>query len=189
MREIATDPKYPQAYYHYLATYYGSRDYFECHDIMEEYWKEQPNARHTGCWLVFIRIAVACYHARRGNWAGARKMMAKAAAETDPASMTELGMDGPALAGLLASTSREWERESAVYRDLPLPIADPALERESRQVCAANGWTWDMPLHLVADDIVNRHLTRDRTPVVEARRQSAERKRLARRVQDGKQRN
>jgi len=180
MYGTATEPKYPQAYYRYLATYYGLRDYFECHDIMEEYWKEQPNARHTGCWLVFIRIAVACYHARRGNWAGARKMMAKAAAETDAALMSELGMDGEALASLLTLTSREWEGEAAVYRDLPLPIADPALERESRKMCAANGWTWNTPLQQVADDIVHRHLTRDRTPVVEARRQSAERKWQAR---------
>lgn len=180
MHEIAPEPTYPQAYYRYLATYYGARDYFECHDIMEEYWKERSDSRYAGCWLVFIRIAVACYHARRGNWAGARKMMAKAAAETDPALMAELGMDGEALAGLLAQTSREWEKENAVYRDLPLPIADPALERESREMCAANGWTWNMPLRHVADDIVHRHLTRDRTSVVEARRQSAERKMQAR---------
>lgn len=180
MRDIVQEPKYPQAYHRYLATYYGSRDYFECHDIMEEYWKEHPSDRYAGCWLVFIRIAVACYHARRGNWAGARKMMAKAAAETDPALMSELGMDGEALASLLAATSREWEGGAAVYRDLPLPLADPALERESRFLCAANGWTWDMPLHQVEADIVHRHLTRDRTAVVEARRQSAERKMQAR---------
>ncbi len=180
MHEIPSDPKYPQAYCRYLATYYGLRDYFECHDIMEEYWKEQPNARYTGCWLVFIRIAVACYHARRGNWAGARKMMAKAAEETDAALMSELGMDGEALSDLLSVTSHEWSQANAVFRDLPLPIADPVLEQESRRICAANGWAWDTPLHQVAEAIVHRHLTRDRAPVVEARRQSAERKMQAR---------
>lgn len=172
---------YPQAYYDYLATYYGLRDYFECHDIMEEYWKEQPNSRYTGCWLVFIRIAVASYHARRGNWAGARKMMAKAAAEADPRLMSELGMDGDKLASLLKDTAERWsEAEPPVYRDLALPIIDPLLEAESRSRCLANGWTWDTPLHQVQEHIVHRHLTRDRAPVVEARKQSAERKRLAR---------
>jgi len=112
-------------------------------------------------------------------------MMAKAAVETNPALMSELGMDGEALAGLLRRTSSEWEQEdSPVYRDLALPIADPALEEESRRLCAVNGWLWDTPLHQVEDDIVHRHLTRDRSPVVEARRQSAERKRQARERRD-----
>lgn len=172
---------YPDAYIEYLAEFYGSRDFFECHEIMEAYWKRQTGTRYTGSWLVFIRIAVACYHARRGNWAGARKMMAKASSETDPELMDELGMDGAALSALLRDTSAEWLcSERPKYRDLELPIADESLAEAARQSCLAKGWTWRTPLETVPADVVHRHLTRDRAPVVEARRLSAERKQEAR---------
>ena len=151
-----------------MATYYGKRDYFECHDIMEEQWKLDAHSRYTGSWLVFVRIAVACYHARRGNWAGARKMMAKAAKEADAKILTELGLDGEKLVAVLRRTSDAWnDAKCPVYEDLPLPIADPLLLEESKRICRANGWTWDTPLQDVPYDIVHRHLTRDphrRTP-------------------------
>ncbi|WP_123040692.1 DUF309 domain-containing protein [Cohnella candidum] len=171
---------YPESYLAYLAEYYGSRDFFECHEIMEEYWKEQTGSRYEGCWLVFIRIAVACYHARRGNWAGARKMMAKAAAEADPVRMEELGMNGAELKERLRKTASAWNAEQPPsYTDFEFPIADPWLLQLSQQACLEQGWEWGTPLDRLGPDIVNRHLTRDRTHVVEARRLSAERKRQA----------
>lgn len=173
---------YPQAYIEFLATYYGSRDFFECHDIMEDYWKEQGASRYAGCWLVFIRLSVACYHARRGNWSGARKMMAKAAEEIDAARMSELGIDGNALALLLRKTAEAWrETVNPVYHDIALPFTDAALEAEGQRICRERGWRWGTPSDQIEADIVHRHLTRDRTAVVEARRLAAARKQATRR--------
>ena len=31
---------YPEAYIEYLMYFHGNRDYFECHEVLEEYWKE-----------------------------------------------------------------------------------------------------------------------------------------------------
>lgn len=172
---------YPQAYVEFLAAYYGSRDFFECHDIMEDYWKSQGETRHTGSWLVFIRLSVACYHARRGNWAGARKMMAKAAEEIDASRMNELGIDGQALAQLLRQTAAEWsDTAHPVYRDIALPLTDVALEAEARRLCRERGWRWGTPSDEIDADVIHRHLTRDRTAVVEARRLAAEQRRAAR---------
>jgi hypothetical protein len=172
---------YPQEYVQFLAAFHGSRDFFECHDIMEALWKENGATPYTGCWLVFTRLAVACYHARRGNWAGARKMMAKAAEEIDPSRMDELGIDGHALARMLRQAAVAWSSEiHPVYRDFVLPLVDAGLEKQARQVCRDNGWIWGISSDQVDADIVNRHLTRDRTAVVEARRLAAERKRAAR---------
>ncbi|WP_276351470.1 DUF309 domain-containing protein [Cohnella caldifontis] len=179
--DTAQSVPYPQSYLRYLAEYHGSRDYFECHEIMEEYWKEQTGSRYEGSWLVLIRVAVASYHARRGNWAGARKMIAKAADEIEPARMNELGLDGGRLAEMLRRAAREWaEGDSRTFRDLELPIADPALLRECRRICSENGWSWQPPVQDVPSEIVNRHLTRDRSGVVEARRQAAYRKKKGR---------
>lgn len=170
--------RYPRAYIDFLAEFHGSRDFFECHEIMEEFWKEEAGSAFERCWLALIRISVACYHARRGNWSGARKMLAKAMAETDAARMEQLGMDGGKLKALLAALSEEWEgSKEPVYRDPDLPIRDPLLLRAAVQACESKGWAWTTPSEKAAPEVVNRHLTRDRSGVVEARRLAAESKR------------
>jgi uncharacterized protein len=172
---------YPHQYTEFLAEYHGSRDFFECHEIMEEYWKQQKGSRHEGCWLVFVRISVACYHGRRGNWAGARKLMAKAAEEVDPLKMSELGLHGDQLARMVTETSRQWnEIIHPVYCDLDLPIADSRLTEEGVRVCKEKGWDWRMPSSQADEYIVHKHLLRDRTDVVKTRKLSAERKKRSR---------
>jgi hypothetical protein len=171
---------YPDAYVKYLAVYHGARDFFECHEIMEEYWKNQTGARHEKCWLALIRLAVACYHARRGNWPGARKMMGKALQEVNPQLMDELGLDGRRLARMMRETQDRWANEiDTVYEDIDLPVTDPALLQEAMRVCQECGWTWGMPSRKAHPDVIHRHLTRDRTEVIEARHQAARRKRRA----------
>ncbi len=172
---------YPEAYLQYLAAYYGSRDFFECHEIMEEYWKEQAGTRYESCWLALIRIAVACYHARRGNAPGARKMMEKALQNLEPALFNELGMNGEALAARMREALCRWHAEQKpVYEDLDLPITDPHLLQEARRVCLQEGWEWGTPTERVEADVIHRHLTRDRTAVVEARQRAAVQKRKQR---------
>jgi len=33
---------YPEPYLEYLIQFHAERDYFECHEILEEYWKSAP---------------------------------------------------------------------------------------------------------------------------------------------------
>jgi len=171
---------YPQAYIDYLAEYYGSRDYFECHEIMEEYWKEDELPEYRTCWLVLIRIAVCQYHSRRGNWSGAIKLIGKAAAEVEPALFERLGVDGDELTKLLQRMLVEWNRPGAAYRDIELPIRDERLMAAARRRSAELGYTWALPGMKAGEDVIHRHLTRNREEVVAARAESAMRKALSR---------
>ncbi|TVY02323.1 DUF309 domain-containing protein [Cohnella terricola] len=173
---------YPEAYVAYLAEYYGSRDYFECHEIMEEFWKENPESEFTSCWLVLIRISVCLYHARRGNWKGAVKLMGKAAREADPQLFDRLGVDGSSLSARLRQVSLDWSDPGAVYDDIELPITDERLLRAARRRCAELGYAWGIRGVDVGDEVIHRHLTRDRSDVVAARAESFERKALSRRI-------
>jgi len=171
---------YPQAYIDYLAEYYGSRDYFECHEIMEEYWKEDERSEYRTCWLVLIRIAVCLYHSRRGNWTGALKLMGKAADEAQPELFDRLGIDGKELAEMLKRTAREWSAPDANYQDLELPIRDANLLAAAKKRCEELGYSWGHPGREAGEAIVHRHLTRDRSEVVSARAESARLKALSR---------
>jgi uncharacterized protein len=171
---------YPEEYIHYLAEYYGSRDYFECHEIMEKYWKEHPNSVYKTCWLVLIRIPVCLYHARRGNWMGAVKLMVKAAEEADSRLFDQLGMDGNKLVVQLKQAASEWNNSNIAYADIDLPITDVRLLEAAQIRCRELGYTWGIHGLEAGDTVIHRHLTRDRSEVVSARAESAERKALSR---------
>jgi predicted metal-dependent hydrolase len=176
--------EYPPAYIDYLAEYYGSRDYFECHEIMEEFWKENEWPEYRTCWLVLIRIAVCQYHSRRGNWTGAIKLMGKAADEAEPELFDRLGIDGGELAELLRRTAREWGEPDASYRDIDLPIRDERLLGAAKQRCLELGYTWNLPGLEAGEEVIHRHLTRDREEVVLARAESARLKALSRGIRE-----
>ncbi|WEK55793.1 MAG: DUF309 domain-containing protein [Candidatus Cohnella colombiensis] len=162
--------QYPVAYIEYLAEFYGSRDYFECHEIMEEYWKEHSDSPLTSCWLVLIRISVAQYHARRGNRAGALKLMGKATTEVDIPLFDQLGVDGAELKRRLTSTYEYWHaNERFEYKDFELPINNEQILDAARQLSDEKGYHWMINGQEVDEQIIHRHLTRDRSEVVEAR--------------------
>ncbi|WP_373231550.1 DUF309 domain-containing protein [Cohnella sp.] len=171
---------YPEQYIHYLAEYYGSRDYFECHEIMEEYWKAHPHSPYRTCWLVLIRISVCLYHARRGNWTGAIKLMGKAAEEAEAELFDKLGLDGAELVRRIKNAVHDWSLAAASYEDIELPIRDSQLLEAAQLKCRELGYTWAIHGLEAGDQVIHRHQTRDRGEVVNARAESAKRKALSR---------
>lgn len=170
---------YPEEYIYYLAEYNGSRDYFECHEIMEEYWKEHPDSPFKTCWLVLIRISVCLYHARRGNWTGALKLMKKAVGEADAKLFDQLGMDGTKLAQQLKLLALDWSREEIVYADIDLPITDARLREAAEFRSKELGYTWGIHGLDAGEAVIHKHRLRDRSDVISAREDSAKRKALS----------
>lgn len=69
---------YPTEYIQFLIHFHGDYDYFECHEILEEYWKTKPRGNRDHYLVGLIQIAVSLYHQRRANWNGSTKMMKSA---------------------------------------------------------------------------------------------------------------
>ena len=67
---------YDKALIEYLIEFHSKRDYFECHEILEERWV-QDEIRSV-YWTTLIQIAVAMYHYRRKNLEGAEKLFTMA---------------------------------------------------------------------------------------------------------------
>ena len=173
---------YPEAFRNYLFEFHATRDYFECHEILEEYWKSLPaDDPERDVWVGLIQLAVALYHHRRGNLPGALKMYRGAAARLRPETLDRLGLDGGAVRELAAASARRLEAEGAdaAYRAVNLPIRDGALLGELRDRAARRGLTWgaDDPLD---DAVVRRHMLRDRSDVIEARARAAAERAAAR---------
>ena len=164
---------YPDAYIAYLAHFHGDRDYFECHELLEEYWKSLPDEQRSILWVGLIQIAVSLYHQRRGNFPGADKMMKSAIRILDkerPA-LANLGLDPVALIDQLMKTSQEIEQQ-APYVSIELPIIDEQLIDRCTQWCKEHGMTFCQPSNLSEPLLIHRHTLRDRSEVIRERERS-----------------
>lgn len=161
---------YPEEYIQYLVHFHGDRDYFECHEILEEYWKQVDPGNKNSILVGFIQLAVSNYHYRRGNIQGAKKTLENALMifSFQMESIHSFGINGHQL--LLDVRQRLSDISHSVpYKSNELPITDPILLKECQIACDQNGFKWGNESDLAIEDIVHRHKLRDRTSVINAR--------------------
>lgn len=161
---------YPQAYIHYLVHFHGDRDYFECHELLEEHWKNSKQDKHS-LWVGLILLAVSNYHHRRENKAGAARTLAKAIdifIQKHEQLMEHAGIDSDELLHMLKQ--REVDIQNNLpYTSLNLPIADPDLIKRCQRICLKKGIVWGQESNPLRVDLINRHSQRDRSEVTEER--------------------
>ncbi|OXM84192.1 hypothetical protein CF651_21945 [Paenibacillus rigui] len=108
-----------------------ARDYFECHEVMEELWLEEGRAP---LYQGLLQVAVGLYHYRNGNLSGAVKLFTAAIDKLEPRRAQQgTGID---LARLVDDSKRylqQLERaneEPFAFYDLDILIVDPQLEKQ-----------------------------------------------------------
>ena|SRR5690554_7246881 len=117
--------EYPLAYIEFLVEFHGTRDYFECHEILEDYWKEEDRSPH---WPALIQLAVAVYHERQHNEKGSLRLYKKALNHfrTMPEPIEELAIDIDRLKVIVKNRIRKVLEEEQ-YEPLDLPLTDDDL--------------------------------------------------------------
>ncbi|KAF1679780.1 DUF309 domain-containing protein [Bacillus mexicanus] len=172
---------YPNAYINYLVEFHATRDYFECHEILEEYWKEDPPDKRKIYWVGFIQLAVALYHHRRKNTAGAKKLMANSIRilHAEKQAVESLGLDHSRLLELMRLVYEQIEAGS-FYQSIMLPIKDAKLEEACRIECKKKEYTWGQPSTLTDAFLIDKHRLRDRTDVLLEREKEIERRKKSR---------
>jgi uncharacterized protein len=167
---IRGDFLYPEKYVQFLVHFHGNRDYFECHEILEEYWKESNDKQKDSIWVGFIQLAVSRYHHRRGNFNGAQRTLKKAIKilSLNANGLIIQGLDVNVLFPLLTKLMGEIEKEEC-YQSINLPVIDPTLLNACIKGCEELGFIWGEISNLEDESIVHRHRLRDRTMVIEER--------------------
>lgn len=161
---------YPKEFINYLVQFHGSRDYFECHEILEEYWKETDSKNKMSHWVGFILLAVSAYHHRRGNFPGAERTARnslKILKSTQAAVIHTLGLDYEQLIQMLEGSLIKIEQRWP-YESMNLPINSKELNTFCQTKCQKEGLTW---LHTgpVTEEILHRHALRDRSEIIKER--------------------
>ncbi|TXK85109.1 DUF309 domain-containing protein [Paenibacillus sp. N3.4] len=158
--------QYPEAYIDYLLFFHAERDYFECHEVMEEFWKEHPEDERSRTYVALIQIAVGMYHIRRGNRLGAVKMLQSAVKNAQYEHVLSLGLDPMKLEEIVTWEWKRIEMDNHFYEDINLPISDPELESWCLNECSKRGLTWQAASRMEDELLIQKHTLRDRDEVI-----------------------
>lgn len=160
------DYLYPKAYIDYLSHFHNDQDYFECHEILEEYWKENDKGNKTSVWVGFILLAVSCYHHRRNNFVGALKTIEKSQKilHLRQEDCLALGINVEELFSLLEKRKNDIKHKHD-YSYITIPIHDPNLLKQLHA-----------HINEVDDQIIHRHIFRDRTSIIQERKLALEKR-------------
>ncbi|MBM4762175.1 DUF309 domain-containing protein [Bacillus sp. B15-48] len=157
----------PKAFIQYLVHFHGDRDYFECHEILEEYWKESDPRNKESILVGFILLAVSVYHHRRNNFSGALRTLKKSKKifSYQKEKCEELAIDHSKLMKLIMDTRGVIEKQLP-YKSINLPIGNKAVIDLCKSECKRQGFVWGERSNFANKELINRHLLRDRTDVI-----------------------
>ncbi|WP_216830434.1 DUF309 domain-containing protein [Alkalihalobacterium elongatum] len=161
--------KYPQEFIDYLLYFHSSRDFFECHEVLEEYWKSEEGGKEK-VWVGFIQIAVGLYHYRRKNYEGAKKMISSALSilERETTKIAELGINSKQLLLDLPQIKDSIEKKLP-YSDYNIPIEDKSLLEACTEQCKKENRSWCSPSDFNNTYLINKHTLRNRDDVIHER--------------------
>jgi hypothetical protein len=119
--------RYDRLYVEFVYYFNVERDYFECHEVMEELWMEEGRAP---LYQGLLQVAVGLYHYRNGNVSGAVKLFTTAVEKLEPQRPEVMGID----LARLVEDSRKYlllldrlPGEPFAFYDLDIRIIDPEL--------------------------------------------------------------
>lgn len=168
---------YESSYIDYLAHLHGTRDYFECHELLEERWKKDTPLKKDAILVGFIQYAVSQYHYRRKNYKGALRTLEKALAifSNKGTELKEYGIN-PAHFQNDLTKLRERIETRKPYQSTNLPINDPSLTKLVEKRCRDFNCSFGNPSNLQDPYLIHKHKNRDRTEVIEERIQALRKK-------------
>jgi uncharacterized protein len=119
---------YPAEYLEGLRLF-NAEEFFECHDVLEEIWRETQGEEKL-FYKALIHAAVALYHFGEGNLGGARKMCGSCCRYLEPYAPKYMGLDVDRfLTDFRRCFEELLEAEGEYPRDLKLrPERIPKLE-------------------------------------------------------------
>ncbi len=161
---------YPKEYIEYLVYFHADRDYFECHEVLEEYWKENPGGGLSRAWVGLIQVAVGVYHHRRNNLKGAAKMLNSAIANLSVDHLVRLGIDANELiTSLKERLDQIMHRPDQKFTDLVIPLKDGDLLQHCINEASKKQIEWLRPSDLFNRELIHKHTLRDRSDVISTR--------------------
>lgn len=151
------------AFVQFLTYFNGNQDFFECHEVLEDYWKEIAERERKHPLVGYIQLATGLYHWRRGNSRGAKTLLTRSQKLLCDAQTTPFAekIDYDDLLHQIEQT-RLAITEGARFETFSIGITDHLLKE------MVHNEIEQLPV-IDPDYLLNKHRLRDRTEVIEAR--------------------
>lgn len=155
-------PLFHPLFLQFILYFNEQQDYFECHEVLEEYWKSVSPNDKSHALTAWILLSTGMYHWRRNNTIGAKRSLEKAQIRftLDPESEYYSGIDIEDM-HLKLKNSIDLVSKSKEFKPFTLSIlSDELNQRVQKQ---------QMPLALIGDELIHKHMRRDRSEILKAR--------------------
>lgn len=166
---IILHPTFHPNFVQFLKEFNETTDYFECHEVLEDYWKEVAPRQKDHPLTALILISTSMYHWRRGNITGAIKTMStsiKRLIQTSDSSFFET-IDYEQI--LQATTiSLALMQKASAFQAFSIQIKDSKLLTLVNKRKIENREALDYLIH--------KHMLRDRSEILEEREKSKKRR-------------
>ena len=144
-------------------TYFNEHeDYFECHEVLEEYWKEIAPKDKTHPLTAWILLATGMYHWRRGNFNGANRSLTKSI------DRIRLSEESPFYQGIHLENMMENIQHSIEYVNQKKSFESFKIHILSIELKSAIA-TQPTVIPLTGDHLIHKHMLRDRSEILKAR--------------------
>ncbi|MFC0014723.1 MULTISPECIES: DUF309 domain-containing protein [Allobacillus] len=150
---------YPKQYLEYLYEFHYTRDYFECHEVLEDFWKNETEMKRNSVWTGLIQLAVGLYHYRRGNIVGAKKLIDSCYEKLwkHQGDLIQLGLSNQRLIDLI-STIQYQIQNNVPYKSVDLPIVNKKLQDRLCRLAIQKDNQAEYAYQVSDERIVHRHL-------------------------------
>jgi uncharacterized protein len=148
----------------FMVYFNDNQDYFECHEVLEEYWKSLPDSDKEHPLTAYILLATGMYHWRRGNLAGAIRTLRKSEKKF-PAFLAYLSeeIDLQQLIANVRQTVDLVEKELP-FQAFPIIITSPILQARIEQAQQSMKL-----LPFGSKAVIHKHMLRDRSDILRER--------------------
>lgn len=149
----------PRLYISFLYEFHCTRDYFECHEILEALWRGKTNPLDKNhLYVGLLQIAVIAYHWRRGNFKGAQKLLPQCIQRIHDhqSLLQEHGIDPLHCLQLLKGIQQDVETLKP-YKDFNLPLT-PNATNYMQKYCFLKQTQWIQQTDWNDEKLIHRHL-------------------------------
>ncbi|WP_019415252.1 DUF309 domain-containing protein [Paenisporosarcina sp. TG20] len=155
-------PLFHPLFAQYIKFFNEHEDYFECHEVLEEYWKEVAPKDKTHPLTSWILLSTGMYHWRRGNINGAKRSLVSSQKrmQLNPSSPFYEGIDLPQVT--------EQINQSIDYIDQGIPFQSFKISIVSHDLNAEIDKQPSL-ISLTGDHLIHKHMLRDRSEILKAR--------------------
>ncbi|MER2262179.1 MAG: DUF309 domain-containing protein [Psychrobacillus sp.] len=162
-------PTFDTKFVHFITEFNETKDYFECHELLEDYWKEVAPRQKVHPLAALILLSTSMYHWRRGNFQGAYKTM-KSSIKRMEETIHSPFFETLNTEQLLKDASRAYQ---SIQLHKPFSAFQIVIQNDSLLIL-----TQEVTLSKEIDQhfLIHKHMLRDRSEILEEREKMKKRR-------------